>query len=108
MKVTNLGEFEELVLLTVGMLNNKAYGVSIKEVLLERTGRKPSIGALHSALSRLESKAYVRSWLEEATPERRGRRKRFFELTAAGSKALVQAHELRSAMIREIPNIQLT
>ena len=52
MKGTNLGEFEELVLLTVGILGKDAYGISIKDELRKRTGRKPSIGALHSALNR--------------------------------------------------------
>ena len=56
MKDTNLGAFEELVLLAVGSLTDKAYGVAIKEALEKQTGRAPSIGALHSALYRLEDK----------------------------------------------------
>lgn len=108
MKLTNLGEFEELVLLSIGVLNENAYGISIKDLLKEKTKRNPSIGALHSALSRLESKGYVRSRIEDPTPERRGRRKRYFDLTAAGRKVLVKSHELRSSMINQIPSIQLT
>ena len=108
MKVTNLGEFEELVLLTIGVLNTNAYGISIKAFLKEKTGRNPSIGALHSALSRLEKKGYVKSRIEDATPERRGRRKRFYDLTAAGRKVLVKVHELRSTLLHEIPSIQLS
>lgn len=108
MKATNLGEFEELVLMSVGILNTNAYGVSIKDLLKKETGRNPSIGALHSALSRLESKGYVISKNEEPTPDRRGRRKRFYELTVAGKSVLVYAHHLRTSLLGQIPNIQLS
>ena len=107
MKPPSLGEFEELVLLTVGALREDAYGVSIKDYLKQKTNRNPSIGALHSALNRLEKKGFVKSRLEEATPERRGRRKRYFELTASGSSALLQIYELRSSILKQIPSIQL-
>ncbi len=105
MKGTNLGEFEELVLLTVGILGEEAYGISIKDDLKSRTGRKPSIGALHSALSRLEDKGFVTSMMEDATPERRGRRKRFYLLTASGKNVLRSIYDQRTEMIRLIPNL---
>ena len=108
MKLTKLGEFEELVLLTVGALNEDAYGISIKDYLKEKTKRSPSIGALHSALVRLEKKGYIKSKVEEATPERRGRRKRYFILTASGKSALVQIYELRTSLLESIPSIQLS
>ena len=107
MKGTNLGEFEELVLLTVGVLGKDAYGLAVKDDLSQRTGRNPSIGALHSALTRLEEKGYLNSKMEEATAERRGRRKRFYALTAAGVNALQAIHQQRSSMIQMIPNISL-
>lgn len=107
MKGTNLGEFEELVLLTVGILQDDAYGVAVKDELEKRTGRIPSIGALHSALTRLEEKGYLRSTYEDATEERRGRRKRFYELTPAGLAVTKQAYEMRAEMIRLIPNISI-
>ena len=105
MKGTNLGEFEELVLLTVGILGEDAYGISIKDDLLSRTGRKASIGALHSALTRLENKGYLSSRMEEATPDRRGRRKRFFMLTSSGMRLVKVIYEQRASMIKLIPNI---
>ena len=105
MKGTNLGEFEELVLLTVGILGEDAYGISIKDDLLSRTGRKASIGALHSALTRLENKGYLSSRMEEATPDRRGRRKRFFMLTSSGMRLVKVIYEQRTSMIKLIPNI---
>ena len=75
MKGTHLGEFEELVLLTIGVLKDDAYGIAITLDIKSRTGRTPSIGALHSALSRLEKKGFLNSHMEGATSERRGRRK---------------------------------
>ncbi len=105
MKGTNLGEFEELVLLTCGILQSEAYGIAIKDELESRTGRTPSIGALHSALTRLEEKGYLKSTYEGATDDRRGRRKRFYELTPAGLAATKQAYEMRTEMIKLIPNI---
>ena len=79
-----LGAFEEMVLLAVGFLKDDAYGVSIKEILEEKTGKTPSIGALHSALYRLEEKGFLTSNEGGATNERGGRRKKYYQLTAAG------------------------
>lgn len=105
MKFTQLGEFEELVLLTVGVLQDQAYGVSIKEDLERRTGRRPSIGALHAALSRLEKKGFIKSQLGGATSERGGRRKRFYTITYAGERALIKSYQLRTELFRLIPNL---
>lgn len=107
MKETNLGAFEELVLLVVGSLTDKAYGVAIKEALEEQTGNAPSIGALHSALYRLEDKGYLKSTEGGATTERGGRRKKFYQLSASGKKALKAAHELRTAFSSRIPGLRL-
>jgi DNA-binding PadR family transcriptional regulator len=107
MKDTNLGAFEELVLLAVGSLTDKAYGVAIKEALEEQTGRLPSIGALHSALYRLEDKGYLTATEGGATTERGGRRKKFYQLSASGKKALRGAHELRLSFSSRIPGLKL-
>ena len=107
MKDTNLGAFEELVLLAVGALRENAYGVAIKEALEQQSGRSPSIGALHSALYRLEDKGYLQSTEGGATTERGGRRKKFYTLSATGREALVRAHELRSAFSQQIPGLNL-
>jgi len=104
MKGTNLGEFEELVLLTIGVLQDEAYGIAIKTDIKKRTGRNPSIGALHSALTRLEKKGFLLSNMEGATKDRRGRRKRFFSLTNFGVKTLREIYELRKEMVTSIPN----
>ncbi len=98
MKKNYLGEFEELIMLTIGVLGNDAYGVSIKDEMISRTKKKPSIGALHTALQRLENKGLVESWEGGATSERGGRKKRFYKLTSAGMDSLTSAHEIRNQM----------
>jgi PadR family transcriptional regulator, regulatory protein PadR len=105
MKGTNLGELEELILLTVGILYKKAYGVAVMDEVEKQTGRSLNISAVHAVLQRLEDKGLVRSELSESTGERGGRRKRIFLLTAAGKKALEEANELRNQMFNQIPKI---
>ena len=107
MKGTNLGEFEELVLLTIGVLKEGAYGVAIKLEIEDRTGRNPSIGALHSALSRLEKKSFLKSHMEEATEGRRGRRKKFYTLTSFGIKTLKDIYHMRTEMVKGIPQLAI-
>ncbi|MFD2933677.1 PadR family transcriptional regulator [Spirosoma flavum] len=93
MKRTYLGEFEEVVLLTVAVLNEGAYGVAITDELERQTGRSVSISAVHAVLHRLEEKGMLKSHMGEATAERGGRRKRLFAVTPLGSRAL---HDIRA------------
>lgn len=93
-----LGEFEELVLLTVANLGDNAYGAAILEDISVRANRKLSLGALHSTLARLEDKAFLTSYLGEPTAARGGRRKRYFELTSSAISALNQMKSLRDEL----------
>jgi len=93
-----IGEFEELVLLTVASLGEDAYGVAIKEDIERRSDRTISIGALHSTITRLEEKGMLKSWLGDPTQERGGRRKRFFEVTHQGKVALHHMKDLRDEL----------
>jgi DNA-binding PadR family transcriptional regulator len=93
-----IGEFEELVLLTIAALDEDAYGVSIKEDIEKRTDRSISIGALHSTITRLEEKGLIKSWLGDPTQERGGRRKRYFELTNLGKSSLREMKDLRDEL----------
>jgi PadR family transcriptional regulator, regulatory protein PadR len=95
---TYLGEFEELVLLTVASLGNDAYGVSIQQDLETRCNRSISIGALHSTITRLEEKGFLKSWLGGATQERGGRSKRYYEITHAGKKAVTETKSMRDEL----------
>ncbi len=103
MKGTYLGEFEEIVLLAVGILLNTAYGVSICKELENQTGRSVNIGAVHTALHRLEEKGFLTSKFGEATEVRGGKRKRLFTLTPYGIKALREAQDLRNSMWSRMP-----
>lgn len=88
-----LGEFEHMVLLVVLHLKERAYGVSIRRELEERVGRSMARGALYTTLERLEAKKLLTSTLGDPTPERGGRSKRFFKVTAAGVEALQSSRE---------------
>ena len=103
MKKYQMGEFEEVVILTVAVLNNKAYSVAIKDEIEARLPRAVSMGALHSALIRLEDKGYLRSFPGEATADRAGRPRMYFEITAAGKKAVQFAKESRDSLWKAIP-----
>ena len=97
MKGTFLGEFQELVLLAILALGEEAYGVSIQQKIKEVAGRDITRGALHSALSRLEEKGFLKSAFGEATKERGGRRKRLYSVTASGQNALKEAQMIRES-----------
>jgi PadR family transcriptional regulator PadR len=86
-----LGEFEQLVLLALVRQADDAYGVSICQDIIDRTGREVSLGAVYKTLERLQDKGLVRSRVGEPTPERGGRRKKYYLLQAAGQRALRQS-----------------
>lgn len=82
-----LGGFESLLLLAILRLGEQAYGVTIRQELLERTQKDVAVGAIYTGLDRLEQKGFVESWLGEPTAERGGRAKRFYRVTASGLRA---------------------
>lgn len=103
MSKNHLGEFEEIVMLTVAILTNEAYGVAIIDEMESRLNRKVSIGSLQTVLRRLEKKGYLTSELGEATKVRGGKRKRYFKLTAYGKKVLTEVKEQRLGLWNAIP-----
>jgi PadR family transcriptional regulator, regulatory protein PadR len=107
MKGTYIGELEELILLTVGILYKQAYGVAVMDEIEKQTGRSLNISAVHAVLKRLEDKGLVTSGMSDPTNERGGRRKRIFLLTAAGKKSLEEANELRNQLFNQIPKVVL-
>jgi DNA-binding PadR family transcriptional regulator len=88
---TILGEFEHIVLLAILRLGDKAYGVTIRNEIQERTGREPAPGALYVTLDRLEDKGLLTSALGDPTPLRGGRAKRYVKVSASGMEALNHA-----------------
>jgi PadR family transcriptional regulator, regulatory protein PadR len=107
MKGTNLGEFEELVLLTIAALLSEAYSVAICDELEKHTGRTTKLGVVHAVLNRLEEKGLVKSSLGEATSARGGKRKRYYTVTHAGKASLIKAKEVRDGLWRIIPDFNL-
>ena len=102
MKGERLGEFEELVLLTVYGLGSEAYGVPIVEKLEKDTERSVSLGAVYAALNRLEKKGHLRSKVGGVTKERGGRRKRFFQVTKPGLHVLGEMRRIREKIWRQL------
>jgi PadR family transcriptional regulator, regulatory protein PadR len=107
MKGTNIGEFEELVLLTIAALVSDAYSVAICDELERSTGRSAKLGVVHAVLNRLEDKGLVKSKLGEATNARGGKRKRFYAITNGGKAALIKSKELRDDLWNKIPDLVL-
>ncbi len=103
MKNFQLGEFEEIVILTIGILNNSAYSVAIKDEIESRLKRTVSMGAMHTALNRMEDKGYLKSFSVEVTGERAGRPRRYFEITALGKKAIQYSKDTRDELWAAIP-----
>ncbi|QHV94467.1 MULTISPECIES: PadR family transcriptional regulator [Spirosoma] len=100
MKRASLGEFEEVVLLTVAVLEvqGQAYGVAITHEIIEETGRSVRLNQIHAALQRLEDKGMVKSEMGEPTAERGGRRKRLFTVTAYGRRTLQEIQDVRASL----------
>ena len=107
MKKTQLGEFEEIVLLTIAVLHDDAYGVTLKNEMESRLKRSISIGALQTALKRLETKGFIQSHLGEPTLKRGGKRKRFYQIAKEGLKALDEVREIRNKLWSSIPQVVL-
>ena len=107
MKGSNLGEFEELVLLTIAGLVNEAYSVAICDELEKHTGRSAKLGVVHSVLNRLEGKGFIKSKMGEATQVRGGKRKRYYSITSAGKAALIKSREVRDQLWSIIPDMAL-
>ncbi len=107
MKRKGLGEFEELVLLAVCILEGQAYGVSVKKEVEKHTGRSILLGAVHITLYRLQDKGLLTSELGGNTAKRGDRRKRLFSITDIGVRQLQEAQEVRQRMWALIPFLKM-
>jgi len=106
MRKEYIGEFEELVLTLVGVLDKEAYGNAIVKEIEEQIGRQVNLGGVHVTLYRLEDKGYIKSRVGGATSERGGRRKRFFTITAAGLAILKSMKDDRQHLWKLIPQLK--
>ena len=107
MKNKGLGEFEELVLLAVCILEGEAYGISVKREVEKHSGRSILLGAVHITLYRLQDKGLLRSEMGGNTEKRGDRRKRLFTITDPGMRQLRAAQEVRQKMWQLIPQLRL-
>jgi PadR family transcriptional regulator PadR len=98
-----LGEFELMILLAILRLENVTYGVPLARELSDLRGRDVSLGSVYATLDRLELKGLVKSTLGESTPERGGRAKRFFTVTAAGVRSLHETRRVLSVLWKKLP-----
>lgn len=89
-----LGEFEQLVLLALLRLKDRAYGVTVRREIERRTERRVAIGAVYATLERLERKEWVSSTVSDPQPVPGGRAKKYFRLTATGANALRRSREM--------------
>jgi len=105
MKGTYLGEFEEVVLLAVAIRTGDAYGAAVVNEIDQQLRRAVNLGAVHTALHRLEEKGLVKSEMGGATAERGGRSKRLYRVTAPGLRALEEIRQMRNQMWDTIPKI---
>lgn len=106
MKNKGLGEFEELVLLAVCILHDKAYGISVKNEVEKHSGRSILLGAVHITLYRLQDKGLLESEMGGNSEKRGDRRKRLFKVTDFGMKQLKASQEVRQSMWQFIPQLK--
>jgi DNA-binding PadR family transcriptional regulator len=101
---TKIGDFEETLMLIVGIIGDEdAYAFRISKAFEQRTGREVSIGAIHSTLDRLETKGFVKSTLKNATSQRGDRMKRIFSITALGKRVLKDSMEFKIELWKQYP-----
>ncbi len=98
----HLGEFEELVLLMVGVLADDAYAVAVTKEIKIQAERSVNVSAVHKSLYRLEKKGLLSSGLSDPESKRGGKRKRLFTITAYGKKVLDEHAELRNKLREKI------
>jgi PadR family transcriptional regulator, regulatory protein PadR len=102
----SLAALEHIVLLAVMRLGSNAYGMTVRREIASETGRDISIGAVYATLGRLESKGFIKSHAGESTPERGGRAKRYFGMTADGQRVLRNTHDIILKMSAGLKGLQ--
>ena len=93
-----LGEFEQMVLLTIMRLGTDAYGLAVRDELEAVAGRSPSSGSLYTTLDRMEKKGLVESSAGEITQERGGRPRRYVRVTPEGQSLLARSRDTLMAL----------
>ena len=100
-----LTRMEEILLLTVHRLAPEAYGVTIRVAVEELLGKSVSVGAVYVPLDRLAERGYLETSHSAPTPERGGRRKKYFKLTQKGINILGETKSLQDALWENVPSL---
>ena len=98
-----LSRAEEIILLAVLKLDGEAYGIAIRDLILEATGVEWSLASIYEPLDKLTRKDYVRKSRGEPTPERGGRHKCLYRITAEGVKALAEIRRVQDRIWAGVP-----
>src|SRR5688500_12191611 len=98
-----LGHFEQTLLVTLGAAEEERTGIDIADSLEGRTGRRPSPGAVYTALDRLETRGLVRSRLGDPMPQRGGKARRHYRLTPAGATAARKVLAAMASLVDSVP-----
>ncbi len=93
-----LGEFEQMVLLSVLRIGPHAYGLAIRDELASVAGRTPSSGSLYTTLDRMEKKGLLESSAGETTQARGGRPRRYLRVTPEGRAMLATSRHRLMAL----------
>ena len=96
-----LGDLEQLVMLALLRLGDEGFGAAVQREIAERSGRDVTLGAVYTALARLEEKGYVRSRVGDPLPQRGGRRRRHYDVLPAGRTAIADAWQAMRALSRD-------
>jgi DNA-binding PadR family transcriptional regulator len=102
-----LSKPEELILLAVRKLNEDAYGVSIRKHVIRHTGQEWTVGAIYVPLGRLVKLGLLETTIGDPTPERGGKRKKFYKITGEGLKALAHIKKVNESMWSDVTDIEL-
>jgi len=100
-----LTRLEELVLISVLKLKDKAYGTSIFTHIVSLTGREVTVSNVYFPLERLVRKGHLQALQGESTPKRGGMGKRYYKLTRSGLTALQETRALNLAAWRGVAGL---
>lgn len=95
-----LGDLEQLVMLALLRLGDDGFGAAVQREIEERTGRDVSLGAVYTALARLEEKGFLSSDVGAPLPQRGGRRRRTYAVLPEGRRAIAQAYQAMNELAR--------
>jgi len=101
-----LSRIEEILLLAIWKLGDKAYGISVREQVEQDTGAKWISGAIYAPLNRLKKNGYVRTVPATGSAERGGRPRIYYQLTELGMRKLASIQEVNRSIWMGVPDLK--